>query len=276
MPTNDYVFKRIFGRTGNEALTKDLIENILERKIDSINLEGNTILEQNLKDDKIGILDIKAKLDNNIWCDIEMQVAHKKDIAKRLLFYWSLMYISEIKKGDNYKALNKTICIMITDFELDNLKQILECHTKWQIRESKNHKIILTDVLELHIIELPKTVYDIHNDLNKNLLLWLRFIMNQKKLEEMDGMDKVSNNTKKAVKMAQEELEDINMDEYEQRIAFLRMKHILDSNSMYNDGHNDGATEKAQKIAKKLLDEGMPIEKIMYITDLSKEEISNL
>ena len=130
VPTNDYVFKKIFGRVGNEELTKDLVENILGRKINNINLEGNTILEPNLKDDKVGILDIKAKLDDSIWCDIEIQVAHKENIEKRLLFYWSLMYISEIKKGDDYDVLNKTICIMITDFELDNLKEIPACHTK--------------------------------------------------------------------------------------------------------------------------------------------------
>lgn len=38
-------------------------------------------------DDKIGILDIKAKIENNVNCDIEMQVINKRDIEKRLLFY---------------------------------------------------------------------------------------------------------------------------------------------------------------------------------------------
>ena len=64
VPTNDYVFKRIFGRVGNEEITKSFINSILDTKIESVNLEGNTILEKDLLDDKVGILDIKAKLDN--------------------------------------------------------------------------------------------------------------------------------------------------------------------------------------------------------------------
>ena len=38
-------------------------------------------------DDKVGILDIKAKIDNHINCDIEMQIVDKKNIEKRILFY---------------------------------------------------------------------------------------------------------------------------------------------------------------------------------------------
>lgn len=61
IPTNDYVFKRIFGKVGNEFITKEFLSVILDRKLMSVNLEGNTILEKELLDDKLGILDIKAK-----------------------------------------------------------------------------------------------------------------------------------------------------------------------------------------------------------------------
>ena len=33
-PKNDYVFKRIFGYTGNEEITKGLLESIILDKID--------------------------------------------------------------------------------------------------------------------------------------------------------------------------------------------------------------------------------------------------
>ena len=58
-------------------------------------------------DDKIGILDIKAKIDNNINCDIEMQVINKRNIEKRLLFYWSKMYDTSVKEGQDYTVLEK-------------------------------------------------------------------------------------------------------------------------------------------------------------------------
>ena len=96
VPTNDYVFKRLFGQVGNEKITKSLISSIINQKITSINLDGNTILEKDLLDDKFGILDIKATLDSNIICNIEMQVLSNENIIKRILYYWSKLYSKSI------------------------------------------------------------------------------------------------------------------------------------------------------------------------------------
>ena len=70
-PKNDYVFKRIFGHSGNEEITKNLLQSIIPDKIDKIELDSNPITEKDLLDDKVGILYIKAKLnDGNFNCDI--------------------------------------------------------------------------------------------------------------------------------------------------------------------------------------------------------------
>ena len=53
----------------------------------SVELNESTILEKDLIDDKIGILDVKARLDNGTICNVEMQVVQSKDIEKRLMFY---------------------------------------------------------------------------------------------------------------------------------------------------------------------------------------------
>ena len=137
-PKNDYVFKRIFGHIGNEEITKGLLQSIIPDKIDKIELDSNTITEKDLLDDKVGILDIKAKLnDGNVNCDIEMQVVDQKDIEKRILFYWSKMYIQTLKVGEDYENLKRCIVILITDYDLDKLKEIPEYVTKWKIREEK-------------------------------------------------------------------------------------------------------------------------------------------
>ncbi len=71
-PKLDYVFKRIFGHIGNEEITKGLLSAIIKEQIDDITLDCNPITENDLLDDKDGILDIKAKLNNNINCNIEL------------------------------------------------------------------------------------------------------------------------------------------------------------------------------------------------------------
>lgn len=74
--------------------------------------------------DKLGILDIKAILNNNIQCNIEMQIIDNRDIENRLLFYWSKLYSKTISKGMGYKDAKRTIVILFADYMLDNLKKI--------------------------------------------------------------------------------------------------------------------------------------------------------
>ena len=104
-PKNDYVFKRIFGQIGNEDITASLISSIVGKEITNVELDNNTILEKDLFDDKVGILDIKAKINSAINCNIEMQVVDKNDIERRLLFYWSRLFSKSIKAGKDYSKL---------------------------------------------------------------------------------------------------------------------------------------------------------------------------
>ena len=181
-PKNDYVFKRIFGYTGNEEITKGLLESIIPDKINKIELDSNPITEKDLLDDKVGILDIKAKLnEGNVNCDIEMQVVDQKDIEKRILFYWSKMYIQTIKVGNDYENLKRCIVILISDYDLEKLKKIPEFVTKWKITEEKYPKLVLTNVLELYIISLEKAKNSSISPKGK-LYKWLEFINNPKEV----------------------------------------------------------------------------------------------
>ena len=180
-PKNDYVFKRIFGHSGNEQITKNFLESIIPDKIDKIVLDSNPITEKDLLDDKVGILDIKAKLNNgNVNCNIEMQVVDQKDIEKRILFYWSKMYIQTISSGNDYESLKRCIVILITDYDIESLKELPDYITKWEIMEDKNPKLKLTNMLELYIISLNKVRNCIDNKKEDLLLTWLRFINNPK------------------------------------------------------------------------------------------------
>lgn len=227
-------------------------------------------------------MDIKAKIDNTINCNIEMQVVDKNNIEKRILFYWSKMYCSNIKAGKDYSTLEKTIVILISDYELESLKKIPKYQTKWQIREEKYHQIILTDVLELYIIELPKFIKYKENS-KEHMNSWLKFIENP----EVVKMDEHSE-----IKKAKKELEKISNNAHERYLAELREKYILDQKATesagYVKGKRDGLTEGLTKgitkgktetinlVAKKLLDQGIAIEVISQVTGLTKEEIKKL
>ena len=278
-PKNDYVFKRIFGHTGNEDITKSFLSSIIPDKIEKIELDCNPIMDKDLLDDKLGILDIKAKLNNNIVCNIEMQICDKKNIEKRLLFYWSKIYSQGIKKGQDYDELKRTIVILISDYNLEKLKKIPEYVTKWNIREEKYGKIILTDVLEIYIIELNKLKNGAVKD-NQKLNSWLYFIKSSKVVVNKNMREEDIEEIKKAQKI----LEDISADEHEKWLAEMRIKYIRDQHAIedlgydkgYNKGYKAGIEKEKEETVKKLKEKRMDVKSIAEVTGLTEEEIEKI
>ena len=282
-PKNDYVFKRIFGHTGNEDITKSFLSSIIPDKIEKIELDCNPIMDKDLLDDKLGILDIKARLNDNVVCNVEMQICDKKNIEKRLLFYWSKMYSQGIKQGQDYDELKRTIVILISDYNLEKLKKIPEYVTKWNIREEKYGKIILTDVLEIYIIELNKLENGAVKD-NQKLNSWLYFIKNSKVVVNKNMREEDIEEIKKAQKI----LEDISADEHEKWLAEMRLKYIRDKHAIedfgYDKGYKSGqskgieigSTKKQEEIARNLKKENVDIQFIARVTGLTEEEIEKI
>ena len=273
-PKLDVVFQILFGEVGSEEITKDLLSTILDEEINEIDLNQNIVLRRENPKDKMGIVDVLAKINNNEYCNIEMQILDNRDTIKRILYYWAKKYSKELQKGKPYLDLKRTICVLIADFEIDILKD-LEFHTQWKIIEEKNRKTVLTDDLELHIIELPKMRKNKANGKDKKLLEWLSFLNNPESKEVTNYM---KNN--ESMKKAKEKLNTMSEDERIRRLAELREKAILDELEVkaynYRKGKNDGIEQNNKKIAKKMKERNYKIEDIIDLTNLSKEEIEDL
>ena len=268
-PKMDIIFQAIFGEVGSENITKDFLEKILKRKIEKISLDKNSILRRELKDDKLGVLDIITELDGKEKCNIEMQLIDKNNIIERMLYYWSKMYTRQIKAGDDYNKLEKTIVILIADFNIKGLEEV-EYHSTWKIIETNSvKKLILTDKFELDIIELLK-IKGRENEKDQ-LLDWLIFLENPESERVTRKMEENEN-----LKEAVEKLDRISEDEKMQRIIELREKAIRDEHAIYAKGVDDGIEKGIMKIAKSMLKKGMNVSDIIEITGLTKEEIEKL
>ena len=275
--TNDYIFKRTFGYAESGEVTRILLRDILQDNINSIELNNQTITEKELMDDKVGIMDIKAVLDRNTQCDIEMQVVNQHNIEKRMLFYWAKMYTQTIKEGNKYNDLKKSICVLIADFELDGLKEIKKYITKWNIREEEYKSVILTDVLELVIIELPKYMKYAKREKRENLNLWLEFFKNPEVIMMAnDNDEKDIKETKEAIKKAQENLEQISKDEHERYLAELREKYIRDQVAVQEYGYIKGREEGRRSLINKMLENGATVEQIAKMLNVDVAEIENM
>ena len=61
-PKLDIVFQILFGEVGSEEITKDLLSTILDEQINEIDLNQNIVLRRRTLEDKMGVVDVLAKL----------------------------------------------------------------------------------------------------------------------------------------------------------------------------------------------------------------------
>ena len=273
-PKLDVVFQALFGEVGSERITKKFLEAILDKKLEEVDLSRNIVLRRENPKDKMGILDVLVKINQEEYCNVEMQMLEKDNLIERILYYWSRIYGKNLNGSDDYIELKRTIGVLIVNFEIKKLKE-LGYHSKWKIIEEKERKLILTEHLELHIIEIPK-IYKIgENEEKEELVKWINFIENpesEKVGEYMKENDEM--------KEAKEKLEVMSEDEKMQILAELRLKAIRDEKAVerfgYKQGIEQGIKQEKKEIAKKMKEEGLDIEVIKKVTGLTEEEINSL
>ena len=265
--TNDFVFKKVFGKKGNESILKDLLEAILKIKIKKIELQAEVELERELIDDKTGVLDIEATIDDNTIIDIEMQMRNQYNMKERSLFYWAGLYYTGLKKKGEYKENKRVITINIVNFDIFKEGPY---HEKIELRR-KYKNILLTNKLEIHFIQLSKFLKEGQEEKDKKMWQWLTFICNKNRKE----VERVMKENKE-IEKANEELEYLTGDDAVRRIAFLREKAERDYISNMSGAREEGAKKAKIEIAKAMLAEGMEKEKIIKITGLTEEEMEEI
>ena len=164
--------------------------------------------------------------------------------------------------------LERTIAILITEYEIKGLEE-LGYHTEWKIIEEKGRKKILTDKLEIHILELNKIRGKENED--DELLDWLFFIDNPKSERVREAMKE-----NEELQEANKKLNQMSEEEEMQRIAWWREKALHDEASLKGMGRREGEKKKAEEIAKKMLQEKMEIHLIAKLTGLTEEELKKL
>lgn len=234
---NDYVFKRIFSKEGYEEYLKEFLSDLLKLDIKEIKIEHDVVLEKNLRDEKVGILDIKATLNENTIVDIEMQMVNEHNIIKRSLFYAGKMIAEQLKLGEMYKKLKPVIVIFIMDFNYFNFDEY--------ITESK----IVLEKQE----ELKKVMSE--NNLVKKA---------NKELEYLSGDEE-------ARRMAELRLK------YKREMASMKNDGIeIGMEIGKKQGIKEGQKRKQNEIAKKMIKKGIEIDIISEITGFSKQELNDL
>ncbi|EMB25476.1 Rpn family recombination-promoting nuclease/putative transposase [Treponema denticola] len=274
---NDFAFKRVFGVEENKDVLQDLLECILDIPPETI--AGLELLDKEfhkeLLSEKLGILDIKLRLKDGTFVDIEIQNSWYFDFPERTLYYWSKMYNENIKQGQDYTKLPKCITINLVGKGFNKNKRL---HNKYLVLE-QDTKEPLVSKLEIHILNLEKARLlkegQYKNNKTKRLLNWLKFIETddpevRKMLEQESPMMRKANTT----------IEVMEMSPKDKWLYDSRMKYEHDRASCINEGYqrglDKGAYQKALETAKAFKQFGFDINKIAEGTGLPIEEIEAL
>lgn len=293
-PKYDVVFQALF-KENKDNITESFISDILGEKVEIIDIKTDDTLSRRYPNEKTARLDLRTKLKDGSICQVEMQLLDQGNTIKRILYYWGRSYTEQIERGDDYKELNKTIGIIITDYEIEELKEINELDTKWKIMDTKKGQHILTNDLELHIIELPKAKKILDKEFNNRIAQWMAFLDNP----NTERVERIMKDNKE-VKKANNVLHVMSEDEELKRLAELKERYERDRISAENtwkerglaagrkegieqgrkegieQGIKEGEKSKAIEIAKKMKDKDILLEEIIDITGLTKEEIEKI
>lgn len=272
-PKVDFVFKKIFGNEQHPEILISFLNAVIQSDdpIKSVEIK-NTDIEKEYLNAKFSRLDIRALTNRDEQINIEIQVRDEYNMIKRSLYYWSKMYDSQLEKRGKYESLKRTICINVLDFSFlsDN-----KFHSVYRLKDIKTNEE-LTDVMEIHFIELPKAK---NTDTDNNILqAWVNFINNP-------GQTEIKN---QEMQDAMNELVRLSSNKDERFLYEKRLESIIELNSSMDSGFKRGIEqgieqgikrgkiETSLQIAKNLLKAGTDIETICLATKLTREEIEQL
>ena len=278
-PQIDFVFKKIFGTEKNKPILINFLNAVIKptTPIKDVEIKNNDI-DKDFIEDKFSRLDVKATTSNKEHINIEIQVKNEYNMIQRTLYYWSKMYSEQIQNRDNYSKLERTVCINILNFKyLKNDKY----HNAYRLKEITSNEE-LTDLQEIHFIELPKFNEIGNKEYVENvekmdaLEKWLEFLV-----EPESNTVRQLELSNEEIKLAKSELYRLSMDSKEREQYNMREKAIYDRISALEnaeikgkiEGKVEGKIERELELVKESLKQGLEISLISKITGLSEEKI---
>jgi predicted transposase/invertase (TIGR01784 family) len=153
-PTVDFAFKKIFGTPENVPILLGLVNAVLQLRDPLVDVEIlNPFSYQEFQNDKLIVLDIRARDAAGRWLNIEMQVSVYPGLLQRLAYYACALYVDQLQLGQHYTRLRPAISISL-------LNQVLfsdtpAAHHRFRLVDPE-HRRQLPESIEVHTVELTK------------------------------------------------------------------------------------------------------------------------
>ena len=280
----DFGFKRIFGTAPNKDLLINFLNSLFGKE--QVIRDVKFLNSENVGDvytDRKAIFDVYCENEHGEKFIVEMQNAYQKHFKDRSLYYSTFPIKEQAPKGADWDfKLAHVYVVALLNFDMhdDAFDEDSISHDVGLL--DKQTKRVFNDKLTFKYVEIAKfdkpldrlrTVYD----------KWLYALKNLPRLTDRpkELRDRVFDRLFEEAEIARFSTQELK--EYEDSLkAYRDIKNSLDTameqgfEKGCEVGRAEGITSQRLDTARSMLADGLPLEKIMRYTGLSKEEIGKL
>lgn len=172
-PKVDCVFKALLGTERNRGLLMHFLNAILAGELAAPIVEVellNPYNEREFIDDKLSIVDVKARDSTGRFYQIEIQLLNVPDLPARILYGWADLYSAQLQDGEGYDLLKPTYSIWLLGETLR--PKIKEAIHRFRLRDEQGRSLL--DHGGIWLLELSKcTIETVETEQER----WLRFFI---------------------------------------------------------------------------------------------------
>lgn len=280
----DWAAKKLLRQKSNFVILEGFLMALLDEEItivDILESEGN----QNDDTDKFNRVDLLAKNSSDELILIEVQNNHELDYFHRILYGTSKLIIDHMSKGMRYGEIKKIYSIHIVYFDLGQGEDYVYHGVTSFIGLNKLDELKLSSLQQNRFLrEYAKDLFPEYyllrvNDFDKHAVTpleeWMEFL-------KTDFIK--DDTTVKGLPEAKEHLSYSKLSVHERKAydSFIEKQRYQRSllETSYIDGHaegyTDGRTEGQREMILALKKQGVAIELIATVSNLSIDEINNI
>jgi predicted transposase/invertase (TIGR01784 family) len=224
-PRIDCVFKSLLGNESNRNLLVHFINATLASELIAPITQVEILNPYNEKehlDDKLSIVDVKAKDEHSRVYQIEIQLLFFSNLPARMLYTWADVYSQQLQSGDKYHELNPTYSIwLLGENAIKHDDQYIH---RYKFRDEAG--VPLIEHGGIWLFELEKfNAQVIDNEQTR----WLRFFKEGKQLNDLNLPDWMNTQEMKQAMntLCQFSEKERNYFAYQARQDFLRQQGTI-------------------------------------------------
>ena len=209
---------------------------------------------------------VLVKLDNGDTFNIEMQKIYDKNAEKKNLMYVAGLFYSQLKSGETYDKVKKTIGInFVKDLILHRRDRIIQRYIMTNEEEPEDK--MLPELFNVLVINVDRKEDQSYNRISETFEEWRQFI-GAETIEELEKLAENNSILKEALEESVRFMSEEYVQDYSREEALIK--------SQMDSMKEEGQKEERLEIAIKMIKKDYSLKDIQELTSLSMEELEKL